>query len=139
MAINAYMNFQGNCRQAVEFYADVFKTEIPQIMTYKEVPPNPDYPLPEESEDLIMHTYLILNGSKVMFSDAFPGMPYNIGNNITLAIVSKDIEELKYLFDRLKEDGVVDMELQETFWSKCYGSVTDKFGVVWQFNHEHTN
>lgn len=139
MSINVYMNFQGNCRQVVAFYADVFKAEIPQIMTFGEVPPNPDYPLPEEAKDLIMHTYLMLNGSKVMFSDVFPGMPYNIGNNLSLAVVSSDIQEIKYLFERLKEDGVVDMELQETFWSKCYGSVTDKFGVVWQFNYQHTN
>ena len=70
-----------------------------------------------------------------MFSDVFPGMPFVKGNNISLAIVSKNIEEIKYLFNKLKEGGTVAMELQETFWSKCYGHLTDKFGIGWQFNY----
>jgi len=28
------------------------------------------------------------------------------------------------------------MPLQETFWSKAYGMVEDRFGVQWQFSHE---
>jgi PhnB protein len=38
------------------------------------------------------------------------------------------------VYNRLKEGGTVDMELQETFWAKLYGRVTDKFGVIWQLN-----
>jgi uncharacterized glyoxalase superfamily protein PhnB len=40
------------------------------------------------------------------------------------------------LFNKLKEGGTVNMDLQETFWSKCYGSVTDKFGIQWQLSHD---
>ncbi|MDT3428909.1 PhnB protein [Paenibacillus forsythiae] len=135
MAVEAYLNFNGNCREAVEFYAQVFGTEEPKLMTFGEAPPNPEYPLPEEAKDLIMHTRLIIFGSTVMFSDVFPGMPFVAGNNISLAIVSDDIDALQSAFDKLKEGGKVGMELQETFWSKCYGSLSDKFGVEWQFNH----
>jgi len=135
MAVDIYMNFNGNCREAVAFYAQVFKTETPQIMTFGDAPQSPDFPLPEEAKDLIMHTRLNIQGSNVMFSDTFPGMPFVVGNNITLAIVNEDLDELKSLFNQLQEDGKVAMELQETFWSKCYGSLTDKFGTVWQFNY----
>ena len=62
---------------------------------------------------------------------------FTVGNNISLAIVSKDLEEVKSLFHKLKEGGKIGMELQETFWSKCYGSVTDKFGIEWQFNYDN--
>ncbi len=136
MSVDIYLNFNGNCREAVEFYAEVFGTEKPNIMAFGDVPPNPEYPLPEEAKNLVMHARLNLNGSNVMFSDTFPDMPYVEGNNITLAIVEKNIDLLRTLFDRLKEGGTVDMELQETFWSKCYGQVTDKFGIKWQINHE---
>lgn len=27
------------------------------------------------------------------------------------------------------------MELQETYWSKCYGSLKDKFGIAWQLSY----
>lgn len=136
MSVDIYLNFNGNCREAAEFYAEVFGTEKPNIMTFGDVPPNPEYPLPEEAKNLVMHTRLNLNGSNVMFSDTFPDMPFVEGNNFTLAIVEKDVDLLKTLFDRLKEGGTVEMELQETFWSKCYGQLTDKFGIKWQINHQ---
>jgi PhnB protein len=137
LAINAYINFNGNCREAVEFYSKVFGTENPQIMTFGETPPNPEFPLPDAAKNLVMHARLILDGSVVMFSDVFPGMPFVAGSNISLSIVNSNMEEIKSLFHKLKEGGTVGMELQETFWSKCYGSLTDKFGIMWQFNYDN--
>ena len=134
MAIEVYFNFNGNCREAVEYYAEVFGTEKPQIMTFGDAPPNPGYQLPEEAKNLVMHARLTISGSNVMFSDTFPGSPFTQGNNITLAFVSKDLDEIKSVFSKLKEGGTVGMELQETFWSKCYGQVTDKFGIGWQLS-----
>ena len=136
MAVDVYLNFNGNCREAAEFYAEVFNTEKPEIMTFGESPQSPEYKLPEEAKDLVMHTRLNINGSNVMFSDTFPGSPFIEGNNISLAFVRKNEEEIKSAFNKLKEGGKVGMELQETFWSKCYGSLKDKFGIEWQFSHE---
>lgn len=134
MSVDVYMNFNGNCREAVEFYAQAFKTEKPNMMTFGESPPNPEYPLPEEAKDLIMHTRLNISGSNVMFSDVFPGMSFVEGNNVTLAVVTANKEEIDFAYNKLKEGGTVEMELQETFWSKYYGSLKDKFGIHWQFN-----
>lgn len=137
MAINVYINFNGNCREAVEFYAQVFGTEKPKIMTYGETPPDPEYPLPEEAKNLIMHTRLIITGSTIMFSDVFPGNELILGNNITLAVVSNNIEEIKLLFNKLKDGGTVGMDLNETFFSKCYCSLTDRFGIEWQLSYDN--
>ncbi|GAA0372698.1 VOC family protein [Bacillus horti] len=134
MSVDIYLNFKGNCRQAVKFYAEVFGTEQPKIMTFGEVPPNPEYPLPEEVKDWVMHTRLNVYGRNMMFSDVFPNMPFVEGNNFSLSLVLDSEDEIKALFDKLKEGGNVQMELQETFWSKLYGSLTDKFGIQWQFN-----
>lgn len=135
MSVDVYINFNGNTREAVEFYAEVFGTEKPHIMTFGETPQDPNYPLPEEAKNLVMHTRLNINGSNVMFSDVFPGMPFVQGNNITLALISTDMDEMKSWFNKLQEGGSIGMELQETFWSKLYGQVTDKFGIGWQFNY----
>ncbi|MGE8203390.1 VOC family protein [Heyndrickxia sp. NPDC080065] len=137
MPVNVYLNFNGNCREAVEFYSEVFGLEKPQIMTFGEAPPNPEFPLPDEAKNLVMHARININGSYVMFSDTFPGMPFVVGNNISLAFVDKDVDKIKVIFDKLKEGGKVGLELQETSWSKCYGQVTDKFGVEWQLNYEN--
>lgn len=136
MSVDVYLNFNGNCREAAEFYAEVFGTEKPQIMTFGEAPPNPDYPLPENAKNLVMHTRLDIDGSNVMFSDVFPGTPFVAGNNISLAFVNKDEEKIRSVFHKLKEGGAVKMELQETFWSKCYGSLKDQFGIEWQLSHD---
>ena len=136
MPVNVYLNFNGNTREAVEFYAKVFKTEAPNIMTFGEQPQHPDYQMPEEVKDLVMHTRLNIDGSIVMFSDTFPGQPFVEGNNITLALVSQNLDDIQSWYDQLKEGGTVTMELQETFWAKLYGQVTDKFGIQWQISHD---
>lgn len=137
MAVDVYLNFNGNCREAVEFYAQVFGTDKPKIMTFGELPKDPNFTLPEEAKNLVMHTRLNISGSNVMFSDVFPGMPYTVGNNVNLAFVSKNLDEVKNCFAQLSEGGKVTMELQETFWSKCYGQLTDKFGIIWLFNYDN--
>lgn len=137
MAVDVYISFNGNCRKAVEFYAQVFETAKPNIMTFGDTPPNPEFPLPESAKNLVMHTQLNINGSNVMFSDVFPGTPFVEGNNISLAIISKNVAEIQSLFNKLKEGGTIGIELQETFWSKAYGKLTDKFGTQWQFNHDN--
>lgn len=136
MAIQLYFIFNGNCREAVEFYAKVFKTEEPNIMSFGDAPPDPNHTIPEEAKHLVMHANLEIAGSKVMFSDTWPGSPFTVGNNITIAVVSEDEELIRSAFDGLKEGGKVNMELQETFWSKCYGQVVDKFGIEWQLSLE---
>ncbi|WP_421930384.1 VOC family protein [Lysinibacillus halotolerans] len=136
VAIQLYFVFNGNCREAVEFYAKVFKTEEPNIMSFGDAPPDPNHTIPEEAKHLVMHANLEIAGSKVMFSDTWPGSPFTVGNNITIAVVSEDEELIRSAFDGLKEGGKVNMELQETFWSKCYGQVVDKFGIEWQLSLE---
>ncbi|PWW05462.1 PhnB protein [Paenibacillus cellulosilyticus] len=134
MSINVYLNFNGNTREAVEFYAHVFNTEIVTISTFGESPQSPDFPLPEEAKNLIMHAMINVGSSPMMFSDTFPGMPFSVGTNITLSYQGSSEEELRSIFNKLADGGKVGMELQETFWSKCYGQVTDKFDINWQLN-----
>lgn len=136
MAVQAYLNFNGNCREAVEFYAEVFGMEKPQIMLFGDMPSNEGFPLTEETKNLVMHANLKINESTVMFSDAPPGRPVIIGNNISLILNSSNMDEIKSTFNKLKVDGNVVMDLQETFWSKCYGFLIDKFGIGWQLSYE---
>lgn len=134
MAVEVYFNFEGNCREAIGFYANAFGVESPRMMTFGEAPPNPEYPLPEELKDLIMHARMNVGGSRLMFSDTFPGHPYSVGSNITLAYQGKTEDEVRTVFNKLSDGGTIVMDLQETFWSKLYGQVTDKFGTIWQVN-----
>jgi PhnB protein len=135
MSVEVYLYFNGNCRKAIEFYAQVFTAEAPRIMTYGDAPPNPKFSLPDVAKNLVIHGELNIYGSKVLFSDVFPGSPFVTGNNISLYLASGNIDKIKSIFNKLKEGGTIIMDLQETFWSKCYGNVIDKFGIQWQLNY----
>ncbi len=137
MSVDVFLNFNGNCKEAVEFYARVFDCEQPKFMTFGEVPAGQDFPpLPDELKSLIMYTELHVEGSKMMFSDVTPSMHLEIGNNINITVGTKDINKIKTWFDRLKEGGSVHMEPQKTFWSDCYCMLVDKFGIPWQLSHD---
>lgn len=135
MGLEPYINFDGTTREAVEYYSRVFGVEPVQVSTFGEMPSDPAYPIPEEVKGRIAYAGLPIVGGILHFSDIWPGMPFTVGNNITVMIGSDDIEMLRSLYNQLKEGGSVGMELQETFWSKLYGSLTDKYGIGWQFNH----
>lgn len=139
MGIQTYINFNGNCREAAGFYAEIFETEKPKFMLFGDTPPDPNFPISEETKKLVMHTELMIGGSRVMMSDMPPGMPLVQGNNISLVYAGKDVEEIKRIYNKLKEGGTVIMELQETFWSKCYGYLTDKLGINWQLSYDDNN
>ncbi len=134
MSLGIYLYFNGNCREAVESYAKIFGVETPRIMTFGESPDNPQYPLPDHVKDLVMHAVLTIEGVKIMFSDTFPDYPLPVGKNTRLVITSTDETKIRSWFEQLKEGGTVDMELQKTFWSPCYGEATDKFGIGWQLS-----
>ncbi|MCR3760453.1 VOC family protein [Clostridium felsineum] len=136
MAIQAYVNFNGNCREAVEFYAKVFRTDKSKIMLYGDMPQREGFKLDDKTKNLVLNAELEVKGSKIMFSDITQGMELVVGNNITLVVTINNIEETKSIFNKLKEEGTVVMELQETFWSKSYGYVIDKFGIGWQISYE---
>lgn len=135
MRIGTYLVFNGRTREAVEFYKEVFNGEVEGMMTFGEGPQNPEYPLPEEAKNLIMHACLKVGEQNIMFSDAFPGQEVSENsNNITIVLNDITAEEAFALADKLKVNGKAIMEVQETFWSKAYGQIVDQFGINWQIS-----
>ena len=135
MKLEMFINFNGNCREAVEFYAKVFRTEIGHLMTYGESPPDPNFPICEADRDRIMYAGIPVGGMVLMFMDASAAHPTTVGDNITPTISTDNKNEVTRLFTELSEGGEVVMELQQTFFSEWYGMVKDKFGIYWQILH----
>ena len=134
MPFSPYLNFNGNTKEAMLFYKDAFNASEIDIMYFKDMPEDENFPITEENKNLVMHGELKIKDTWFMFSDVPPDREVKFGDNITLMFDSTDLVELKSAYDQLKEGGKVLMELQETFWSKAYGYLVDKFGVGWQFN-----
>ncbi len=135
MTFDAFVNFNGNCKEAVEYYAKVFKLDVPKMMTYGEAPRED---LKEIDRDRILYTNLKIGSNNIMFSDCPSDMEYIMGNNIAFTIGSSDAKEVEFLYNSLKEGGEVFMPLEETFFSKLYGMLMDKFGIIWQISLSET-
>ncbi|WP_066304968.1 VOC family protein [Bacillus sp. FJAT-29814] len=130
--ITPYLMFDGNAKEALEFYRDVFGGEISNLKTYGEA----DYPTPPEANDRIIHAQFRKGDLLIMVSDAFPGSKVVVGNNISLTLDFESEEEIQTIYDALREKGSVHMELQDTFWGAKYGKVKDAFGMIWDLNYQ---
>jgi len=132
MTFDVFLNFDGDCRAALEFYVDVFKLEHPDhIMTYDQMPGG-DFGTGNEGR--ILYANLPIFGCNVMFSDCPAGSPFVKGTNIALTLGTPDAGEIQRIFNALAEGGQVAMPLGQTFFSELYGMVTDKFGITWQLS-----
>ena len=135
MQLEMFINFDGNCREAVEFYARVFKSKVKNLMTYSEMPPDPKFTVSQADRDKVMYAGIQVGNETLMFMDMPSGERLIKGNNISPTISTNDKTEVSRLFNELRDGGKVDMDLQKTFYSELYGMVTDKFGITWQILH----
>jgi PhnB protein len=129
--IATYLNFNGNCRDAMKFYERCLGGEL-HMMPFSEVPGN----YPPEAKDRIMHARLTNGPAVLMASDTMPGMPFQQGTNFAIAVQCQRQEEIEKLFNAISEKGKVTMPLQDTFWGARFGMLTDQFGINWMFNFE---
>jgi PhnB protein len=132
-----YLNFDGNCRAAMEFYAKALGAEL-TIMPFSDMPG--DAFKAEGAKDRIMHARLMKKGlpyAILMASDIMPGMPYQQGTNFSVSVGCDSLDEIKSLFAAMSEGGAVTMPLQDQFWGAHFGMVKDQFGVHWMFDYEY--
>ena len=127
--MNTYLIFNGNCRDAMTFYAKCLGAELQQ-MTFADMPGDS----PKEAKDRIMHARLTKGSAILMASDNMPGMPFQQGSNFSISVNCDSPQESEKLFTAFGEQGKVTMPLQETFWATRFGMLTDQFGINWMFN-----
>jgi PhnB protein len=133
MRLNPYLNFNGDCEAAFNFYEQVLKGKILFKMTWGESPMAEQ--LPPEKRNSIMHTTLSLGDMVLMGADTIPGT-YQKPAGIYVSLSLSDVAEARRIFDALKENGTVQMEFQKTFWAEGFGVCVDRFGTPWMVNCE---
>jgi PhnB protein len=127
--LNPYLSFNGDAREAVEFYRSVFGGEL-TVSTHADFG-NPDPAL----ADKVMHAQLETDaGYTLMASDFMPDMPFNPGNTITVSLSGDDGDRLRQYFEKLSDGGTVTMPLEKQMWGDEFGMCTDRFGVSWMVN-----
>jgi PhnB protein len=133
MEVNPYLNFNGNCEEAFNFYAKTFGGKILFKVTHGETPEGHRNP---ELKDKIMHATLQVGDRVIMGSDA-PQQYYSKPQGVYVSLNIKEVAESERVYNALAENAnKVELPLQETFWAERFGMLTDRYGIPWMINCE---
>lgn len=134
MRLDTYLFFDGNCREAFEFYAQTLGGTVTAMSSYGEGPAkehtDPEY------HDHIMHACVEFDGRRVMGTDSTPGHPYQGILGAHLVVSVDEPTRARELFELLSKGGKIEMPIDETFWARAFGITIDRFGVPWMINCE---
>lgn len=139
ISLNSYLVFNGQCRQAFDFYKTVFKAEYEHIATFGEMHQEGGEPLHEADKDKIMHVVLPIKDNFIMMgSDTHENSGrVMMGDNISLSINCETKEEATYFYNELSKNGKQTMPIADTFWGAYFGMLTDAFGINWMINFDY--
>lgn len=133
LRLNPYLNFNGNCRAAFEYYEKVLGGKIEMLMTFGESPMCSE--MPKDMHDLVVHVRLNLGNAVLMGSDAPPDR-FQPNQGISNSLQVPDPAEAERIFNALADNGTIVMPLATTFWARKFGALTDQFGIQWMINCE---
>ena len=132
VTLNPYIFFDGNCREAMEFYKGLFGGEL-MLTTFGEGPADAHADPKANSADVtdkIMHARL--TGDVVLLASDNPnGMGDGNSSQFSLSLEGSDEPRFQTYFNKLAQNGKVTAPLIKQFWGDLFGMVTDKFGVNW--------
>jgi PhnB protein len=131
--INAYLNFDGNCRQVMEFY----KTCLGGDLMLQTVGGSPvEAQCPAGMKDQILHASLTKGSLNLMGSDMSGPEGIIKGNNIALSLNCSSEEEINNFFSSLSAGGKIIDSLKTQFWGAIFGVFVDQFGIRWMLNYD---
>ncbi|MDL2215710.1 glyoxalase/bleomycin resistance/extradiol dioxygenase family protein [Ruminococcaceae bacterium OttesenSCG-928-N02] len=129
--VTPYITFAGNCGAALDFYKDVFKTEIKMAMPYGDYMPVNMLKRPDNLYEWVLHAEMDICGTTFQFADEAVE-EVTTGNLVKLTTQIETAKDAQEIFDALcKGDAQVTLPPTQTFYSKFHAAVTDMFGVCW--------
>lgn len=131
--LNPYLNFDGTCEEAFNFYKSIFGGEFQGGVSKMKDAPGMN--IPEAAKERVMHVALPIGEDLLMGSDIMPGMHFNPGNSNYISVFPESKEEADRLFTALADGGEVEMPMEDQFWGDYFGSLKDRFGVYWMLNY----
>jgi PhnB protein len=127
-----YLNFAGNCREAMTFYGRCLESE-PNFTPFAAGPPEVSA-MAKDTPDRILHCELALGPAVLMASDTLPDRPFQQGNNFSICLDCESQTEMEKVFGALSENGEITMPLHDAFWGGRFGMLADQFGISWMFS-----
>ncbi|QDU59324.1 hypothetical protein Pan216_01520 [Planctomycetes bacterium Pan216] len=129
--VNPYLFFGGRCEEALKFYKKTIGAQVGMVLRFSESPDQaPECMLQSGFENKIMHSDFRVGETLVLASDGCDDKSANF-DGFRLALTIGSPEDATRCFNALADGGTIDMPIGPTFFSPCYGMLTDKFGVGW--------
>ena len=133
MTPTPYLFFNGQCAEAIAAYAEIFGGEIMEHMPASDLPP--EYPLPDDRKDWVMHSRVKIGDGYLMASDNIMGESAGM-EGCSVMMSFPETARAKDVFDKLADGGDVEMAWAPTFWSAGFGTLTDRFGIKWMIGSD---
>lgn len=129
--LTPYLNFDGNCEEALNYYKDILGGTVDILARYD----NSAIVVTENFKNKVLHGRLTFGDLELFASDIFSeGHTGKNRRNIALSLEVPDVENGKKLFSRLAEAGKVGVPFEKQYWGGWHGNVTDKYGTRWMVN-----
>jgi PhnB protein len=128
--LNAYLHFNGDCREAMNFYKSCLGGEL-ELMAVGESPMAAQ--MPPGAKNNIMHSLLKSGSLSIMASDWMSPGTMTKGNNISLSLSCSSNKEADALYAKLSAGGTASHPLKDEFFG-YFGDLKDKFGITWMVN-----
>jgi len=129
--IHPYLDFNGRCEEALEFYGKTVGAEVVMLMHFGDAPESVQAQMGSSANrNKVMHARVRIGDSTVMASDGrCTGKPGFQGVSLSLTVPNP--VEAEKVFKALADGGQVRMPLEKTFFSPAFGMLADRFGVSW--------
>jgi PhnB protein len=129
-ALNPYLNFRGQAREAMEFYQSVLGGQL-DVMTFADMG---GMGVPESESGQVMHSALTVSDGVLLMGADVPSHMEGDFPNGRVALSGDDTDTLRDWFDGLAAGGTVNVPLEKAPWGDWFGDLTDKYGNSWMVN-----
>ncbi|MEZ5792787.1 MAG: VOC family protein [Nitratireductor sp.] len=127
-----YLNFNGNCLEAMTAYAEILGGEITGVFRNSDVP-DPAHRMPG-GDNMVMNMNMRLGNTDIMASDT-PGDWYTQPAGFSVSVAPSSLAEFERVYDALSRQAQkLMMAPAETFWAERFAMFTDRFGTPWMLN-----
>ncbi len=127
-----YLQFQGDCEEALIFYKDILNGQIEIASRYD----NPAMNVPADFKNKILHARFKFGEYTLFASDVMPKkLDESVIANVSLSLGFHDEKKAQVVFNRLSQGGKINIPFKKQFWGDWHGNFSDRFGIRWMINY----
>lgn len=131
MQLIPYLTFNGNCEEALNYYAGILDGKVNIVTRYND----PNMGAPDDYKDKVLHATFEFGQNIIMASDVMFGKDGSRGTmDAAMSISISDEKKGEEIFNQLSDGGKVGVPFAKQFWGDWHGNLVDRYGIRWMVN-----